>query len=97
MDRRVKTRTEWNGPIKYRLLQIDPYKTGILADISTSGAMLWLDEELDMGVHVEIVMQSEYDPEPVHMHMHVVRTEDVPREGYLGYGCELEMSVSEMD
>ncbi len=96
MDRRIKTRVEWNGPIKYRLQQVDPYKTGFMANISTSGAMLWLDEDLDLGTKIEIVMKSEYDPEPVHMHMHLVRAEDEIREGYKGYGCELEMAVSEI-
>lgn len=94
MDRRLKTRVEWNGPVKYRLLQSDPYATGILVNISTSGAMLWLDEDVAVGSRIEVLMQSEYDPEPVQMHMRVVRHESSQREGYYGYGCELEMTVS---
>lgn len=97
MDRRMKTRVEWNGPIKYRLLQTDPYKMGILVDISTTGAMLWLKENIGLSDKIEVLMQSEYDPEPVQMHMSVVRTEESPREGFNGYGCHLEMTVGESE
>ncbi len=96
MDRRMKTRVEWHGPIKYRLLQEDDCKTGILANISTKGAMLWLNENIAMSSKIEVVMQSGYDPEPVHIYMHVARTESAQREGYTGYGCELEMTVTEL-
>lgn len=90
MDRRLNARVEWNGPIKYRLSNNTDYKTGMLADISTTGAMLWLKESLAIDDPVEVVMQSEYDPKPVHMHMHVKRIENAKREGYSGYGCALD-------
>ncbi len=97
MDRRLKTRVEWNGPVKYRLLQSDPYRTGLLVNISTNGAMLWLNEDIAIDSSIEVLMQSEYDPEPVQMHMRVVRKQSSQREGYTGYGCELEMTVSELE
>ncbi len=94
MDRRLKTRVEWKGPIKYRLEHTDSFKTGLLTDISTTGAMLWLKGDIPVGSRMEVVMQSEYDPAPVHMHMRVVRTEGAQREGYTGYGCQLELTAA---
>lgn len=90
MDRRINTRVEWNGPVKYRTQEMTESKIGMLANISTSGAMLWLMEDLAIGSPIEVVMQSEYDPKPVHMHMHVKRIEKSKREGYSGYGCSLD-------
>lgn len=90
MDRRINTRVEWNGPVRYRTPDMTEPKIGMLANISTSGAMLWLMEELSVGNSLEVIMQSEYDPKPVHMQMRVKRIEKNKREGYSGYGCALE-------
>ncbi len=90
MERRISPRVEWNGPIRYRNEKGAKYRRGFLADISTTGAMIWLPQELSVGDRLEVVMQSEYDPKPVHMQMQVKRIIDVPREDYWGYGCSLE-------
>ena len=90
MDRRLNARVEWNGPISYIAKDMSKPEIGILVDISTSGAMLWLKTDLEIGDAVEVVMQSEYDPKPVRMHMHVRRIENTQREGYTGYGCSLD-------
>ena len=89
MDRRLKTRVEWNGPVKYEVEGTGIQKTGVLSDISTTGALIWLKDELDMEAKIEVVMQSQFDPKPVHMHMVVKRREPAEREGYIGYGCIL--------
>lgn len=89
MDRRLKTRVEWNGPVKYRVEGSNEEKTGVLSDISTTGALVWLHDELDMDTQIEVIMQSQFDPKPVHMHMIVKRREPNDREGYQGYGCVL--------
>ena len=94
MDRRIAPRVEWNGPIKYRTEKGGKYRAGFLADISTTGAMLWLKQELQVGDKLEVIMQSEFDPKPVRMQMQVKRIMDEVRENYHGYGCALETHES---
>ena len=90
MDRRISPRVEWNGPVRYRTQSDGQFLTGFLADISTTGAMLWLQEDLAVGDPLEVVMKSEFDPKPVHMQMTVKRKVEEARHGYQGYGCALE-------
>lgn len=91
MDRRISPRVEWHGPVKFRRKQEDKYRTGFLADVSTTGAMVWLPVDLKVGDELEVVMKSEYDPAPVHMHLQVIRCVEEERHGYHGYGCTLEI------
>lgn len=93
MDRRSEPRADWNTPIKYRKLDSDTYKKGILANMGTNSALLWLSEELAVGSSLDVQMRP-YDM-PEHVFMHVVRTEETNREGYRGYGCKVEMTLSE--
>ncbi|WP_456373656.1 PilZ domain-containing protein [Thiolapillus sp.] len=91
MDRRISPRVEWHGPVHYRTGADEPFRVGFLSDISTTGAMLWLPEELQIDAALEVVMKSEFDPGPVHMHMSVTRRSEEERHGYYGYGCTLEI------
>ncbi|HID47051.1 MAG TPA: PilZ domain-containing protein [Chromatiaceae bacterium] len=91
MDRRISPRVEWHGPVHFRRQEDEPFLIGFLSDISTTGAMLWLPQQLQVGDPLEVVMKSEYDPEPVHMHMSVQRKVEGERHGYHGYGCTLEI------
>ncbi len=90
MDRRLSPRVEWNGPVHFRAAGDNRYRTGFLSDISTTGAMLWLDRKLEQGDRVEVRMQSEFDPKPVNMTFEVVRVLPQQRNGYTGYGCRLQ-------
>ncbi|WP_456414147.1 PilZ domain-containing protein [Thiolapillus sp.] len=91
MDRRISPRVEWHGPVHYRKQGGKEYRTGFLANISTTGAMLWLPEQLQIDDALNVVMKSEYDPAPVHMQMQIKRRTDEERHGYFGYGCTLEI------
>ena len=91
MERRISPRVEWHGPVSFHTAEDSDYRTGFLANISTTGAMLWLEEELEIGDEIEVVMQSEFDAEPVHMKMHVTRALPHERNGFRGYGCSLEL------
>ena len=91
MERRLSPRVEWQGPVSYRVGTEHQYHTGVLANISTTGALLWLKEELKPGTWLEVVMQSELDPHPVHMKMQVVRVGPEVRKGHRSYGCRLEL------
>jgi hypothetical protein len=93
MGRRNEPRVNWNYSVQYRMLHTDAYKTGMLVNISNHGALLWLKEEFAVGSNIEILMQSHDKPE--HVHMRVVRTEKTSRKGYTGYGCRVEMTLSE--
>ncbi len=91
MDRRISPRVEWHGPVHYRKQGGGEYRTGFLTNISTTGAMLWLPEKLQIEEALNVVMKSEYDPAPVHMHMQIKRSVEEERHGYYGYGCTLEI------
>lgn len=91
MDRRLSPRVEWHGPVSFRTTEDTDYRTGFLANISTTGAMLWLEEDLGIGDEIEVVMQSEFDSAPVHMTMHISRILPHKRNGFRGYGCSLEL------
>lgn len=95
LDRRLAVRVEWNGPVKYRLMQTDHYQTGLLVNISDRGAMLWLKEDIPLGSELEVLIQTRLDAEQVHFVMKIVRTEET-REKYIGYGCRLQMTVNEV-
>lgn len=95
MNRRAKHRIEWNGLVKYRLSHGISYKPGILKNASASGAMLWMKEELAVGSLIDVLMESRDDHDPVNVHMRIVRTEKTSDDDYTGYGCKLEMTVSE--
>jgi len=85
---------EWQGPIQYRLSKDAKYEIGFLTDISTTGAMLWLKKDVPAGASLEVVMKSEFDQKPVHMHMKVKRAVDEMRHDYRGYGCTLQTQLA---
>ncbi len=94
MDRRAADRFKCNRVIEYRLSQTDTFNRGILKNVSVNGAMLWLKTDITAGKTLEI--RSDHDFNPVNMHMRVVRTERTPYESLVGYGCKLEIMVSEV-
>ena len=92
MNRREKERVQWNEPIEYRRLHSDIYKKGLLVNISTTGALLWLMDSFSVGNKLEILMPS--DSETLHLYLNVVRTEQTQFEGYSAFGCTVEMALS---
>ena len=95
MNRRSNSRILWNRFVKYRRPHTGVYKYGLLKNASVDGAMLWLKEELAVGSSIDILIESKTDPDPMNVHMRVVRSEKTPYEDYIGYGCKLEMTVSD--
>ena len=93
MDRRSETRVKRNASVKYRIAYMGTYKIGLLVNITSHGALLWLKEDLSIGSNLEVLMLSDNYSE--HVHMNVVRTEETNRDGYTGYGCKIEMRISE--
>lgn len=93
MDRRSEPRVNRNDSVRYRTMHTDKYKTGMLMNISTHNALLWLTEDFAIGSNLDVLMLSHDQPE--HVHMCVVRTEETNRKGYTGYGCRVEMRISE--
>ena len=75
------------------MLGADAYKTGIARNISDNGALLWLKEDLAVGSGLELRMESNGEQQYVYMRM--VRTEETNRAGYMGYGCKVDMIISE--
>ena len=95
MDRRSLRRVDCEEATKYRSAQTDTFKLCLVKNISANGALLWISEEIALGGKVEFLMESEHDANPAHIHMRVVRTEETPYRNLTGYGCKLEMMVSE--
>jgi hypothetical protein len=93
MSKRSEPRVNWNDSVEYRMEHTNVYKTGILANISNHGALLWLTEDFSVGSNLEILMRSHDKPE--HVHVRVVRTEEISGKGHTGYGCRIEMTLSE--
>lgn len=93
MDRRSELRVNLNDTIQYRILYAGEYKTGIVRNISIHGAFLLLKEDLAVGSKLELVVGSHNKLE--HVYMRVARIEETDHEGYTGYGCRIEMKVSE--
>ena len=96
MDKRTGVRIDWDSLAKYRVSQTGEYRAGILKNASISGAMLWLKEDISVGNLLDVLVESKDDSYPINMHMRIVRTEETPYEDYIGYGCKLEMTISEL-
>ena len=93
MNRRSESRVNWNGSVKYRAGHMSTYKMGLLMNMSTQSALLWLKEDFSIGSNLAVLMPPHDNPE--HVHLIVVRTEETNREGYTGYGCRIGMRISE--
>lgn len=93
MGRRDECRVNWSHTVQYRISNTRAYKTGLLMNLSNDGALLWLKEDFSVGCNLELLVGSNDRPE--HVHMRVVRTEETNCEGYKGYGCRVEMRISE--
>lgn len=95
MERRLLRRVECEEATKYRSLQTGTFKLCLLKNISANGALLWISEDIAVGGKLEFLMETDQDASPAHIHMRVVRVEETPYEYLTGYGCKLEMMVSE--
>lgn len=93
MSRRSEPRFNGNDSVKYRMAHTNIYKTGILKNSSTQGALLWVTDDFAVGNYLEVLAWSHDTLE--HVHLRVVRSEGANNEGYKGYGCRVEMRISE--
>ena len=85
--------TDWNDSIKYRTLYSDTYKNGVLVYKSADNALLWLAGQYPVGSNFDVLMRT--DDRLEHVFVRVVRTEETSHLGYTGYGCKVEMTLSE--
>lgn len=85
--------TDWNNSIKYRTLYSDTYKNGVLVHRSAKRALLWLAEKYPVGSSLDVLIRT--DERLDHVYMRVVRTGETNHTGYTGYGCKVEMTLTE--
>ena len=87
-DRRYYERTEICSPVKYRLSEEDDYKEALLINISETGALIGVNEELGMDTHIYMKMESdEVNQQPIKILVDTVRNAETI-EGYqYCYGC----------
>ena len=93
MGRIEEPRTDWNNSIKYRTLDSDTYKNGVMVNMSAKRALLWLAEKYPVGSSLDVLIRT--DERLDHIYMRVVRAGETNHTGYTGYGCKVEMTLSE--
>jgi len=93
MNRLKEPGTDWNNSIKYRTLYSDTYKQGVLVNMAADSALLWLAGEYPVGSSFDVLTRA--DDRLEHVYVRVVRREETNRPGYKGYGCKVEMTLSE--
>ena len=93
MNRLKEFRTDWDNSIKYRMLYSDTYEKGVLVNMGADSALLWLKGEYPVGSSFDVLTRADDILE--HVYVRVVRTEETNRPGYKGYGCKVEMTLSE--
>ncbi|MFW2373914.1 MAG: PilZ domain-containing protein [Gammaproteobacteria bacterium] len=87
-DRRYYNRTDIGCHVTYKLFNEEKYKDAVLVNISETGALLGVSEELNIDTHLYLIVEStdEYE-QPIQMLAETIRTAD-SIEGYAYcYGC----------
>ena len=93
MYRRKEPQLAWNYSIKYRMLDSDAFKDGMLVKMDANSALLWLAGEHPIGSNLEVLVQ--FNDKLEHDYMRVVRIGETNHQGYTGYGCKVGMTLSE--
>lgn len=76
--------------IQYQISLDSEPKEGLLDNISASGALLWLREEIPINSRLHIIVHSEDPTElPLAINAVIVRLAGRRDDGCLGYGCEI--------
>ena len=91
VEKRSFSRIGINSRVEYRVAGEESYGRGLLDNISASGALLWVDQQLSLGTRIEITVKSDETGElPIKITAVVVRIADAKKEYRFGYGCQIE-------
>ena len=88
VDRRYYTRTEIGCQVAYRRFNEEKYKEGVLVNISETGALIGVNEKLDLDTHLYLIIESaEEDEQPIQMLAETIRLADTVDGFDYCYGC----------
>ncbi len=89
-DRRLANRDLMDFPVKYRSATAEVHSQALLENASATGLLLWMPDDLEIGVRLEVMVESDLgDEETLYLYVEVVRREQQKDDtGRWGYGCE---------
>lgn len=90
LDRRLFDRNSMDFAVKYRTVHEEVHSQALLENASARGLLLWMPDDLEVGVQLEVLVESEFEDEEIlHLFVEVVRREQQKdAQGRWGYGCE---------
>jgi len=88
VDRRYYKRTGIDCHLVYKLIHEENYKDAVLVNISETGALIGVNEKLDLDTHLNLLLEStEENEQPIQMMAVTIRSADTI-DGYAYcYGC----------
>jgi len=96
LDRRYYNRTEIDCHVVYKLINDENHKDAVLVNISEAGALIGVNEKLDLGTHLYLLLEpAEENEQPIQMLSETIRSADTV-DGYAySYGCMILDVVSD--
>ena len=97
-ERRASPRIDIDGEMKYRCNGSDADKKGRIENISTGGALIWIEDELPTDSRVLIRIEPG-EPGDDAMEFSATLLHKLPdhEESLYGYGCSIEVIKSPVD
>ncbi|MCW8933586.1 MAG: PilZ domain-containing protein [Gammaproteobacteria bacterium] len=90
IEKRFSPRAAINGQIKYRLADESNLSSGILLNVSQTGALIGLKHKVPENTVLTILMESHLDDEPpVEISTKIIRTENDCEDHAYCYGCKI--------
>jgi len=90
IDRRFSPRASINGEIKYRRPDNSDMSSGVLINISQTGALLGLKHKIPEDTVITVLMESHLDDEPpVEISTEIIRVETYCEDHSYCYGCKI--------
>ena len=86
-DRRINPRTSVNTIVVYKLAGDISYSMGSMRDISLTGALINIDQKLEMDSHVNLVIAASEDDALIKISADIIRTAEPCGELAYSYGC----------
>jgi signal transduction histidine kinase len=94
-ERRDNPRIHIDGPMQYREVESHDFQPGAIEDISASGALIWICEELPLDSELIIRLDSD-GPDETWEDLVATLLYKMPEEegedSLHGYGCSIELA-----
>lgn len=95
-DRRIARRDKFDCEVQYLAAGTDHQCTGILDNLSHTGALIWAPDQLGIGTELVVIVEPQEDGQlPIFIGAQVVRVVEGEREGMFGYGCVINSNSEE--